>query len=285
VRSPEKAKDLTARGIAVRQADYSKPETLPQAFAGAEKVLLISSNEVGQRAPQHAAVVDAAKGAGVRLLAYTSILRAETSKLAMAAEHKATEAAIRASGVPFVLLRNSWYTENYTENLGPALEHGAIVGSADGGRIAAATRADYADAAVAALTAAHLEKDVYELAGDRPFTMTELAAEVSRQVGKTIVYKDLPPAEHRAVLIGAGLPAGYADLLVDTDLGVARASSTTRRASCAASSAAPPPPSRTRSPRRLDCSGGHEAISPRPPPPGSGWTAARPRRWAARPRG
>lgn len=221
VRSPEKARDLAARGVEVRRADYSKPETLAAALAGAEKVLLVSSSEVGQRATQHAAVVDAAKRAGVRLLAYTSVLRAETSKLGLAAEHKATEAIVRASGVPYVFLRNGWYTENYTENLGPALEHGAIVGSADGGRIAAATRADYAEAAVAVLTGAGGEKEAYELAGDRPFTMAELAAQVSRQVGRTIIYKDLPPEQHKAVLTGAGLPAPYADLLVDSDLGIA----------------------------------------------------------------
>ena len=222
VRNPEKAKDLAARGVEVRRADYSKPETLTAAFAGAEKVLLVSSSEVGQRAPQHAAVVDAAKRAGVRLLAYTSVLRAETSKLALAAEHKATEAVIRASGVPYVFLRNGWYIENYTENLAPALQHGAIAGSADAGRIAAATRADYAEAAVAVLTGAGHENKVYELAGDPPFTMAELAAEISRKVGKPIVYKDLPPAQYKTVLTDAGLPGPYADLLVDSDLGVAK---------------------------------------------------------------
>lgn len=222
VRSPEKAKDLAARGVEVRRADYSKPETLAVALAGAEKVLLVSSSEVGQRAPQHAAVVQAAKRAGVRLLAYTSVLRAETSRLGLAAEHKATEAAIRASGVPYVFLRNGWYTENYTENLGPALQHGAIVGSAGGGRIAAAARADYAEAAVAVLTSAGHEGKAYELAGDRPFTMAELAAEVSRQAGKTIVYQDLPPEQYRAVLAGAGLPGPFAELLVDSDLGIAK---------------------------------------------------------------
>ncbi len=221
VRNPEKAKDLAARGVEVRRADYSKPETLTAAFAGAEKVLLVSSNEVGQRVPQHAAVVEAAKRAGVRLIAYTSVLRAETSKLALAAEHKATEAIIRASGVPYVLLRNGWYIENYTENLAPALQHGALAGSAKDGRIAAATRADYADAAVAVLTGAGHENTLYELAGDSPFTMAELAAEVSRKVGKPIVYQDLQPGEYRRVLTSAGVPGPFADVLVDSDLGVA----------------------------------------------------------------
>jgi NAD(P)H dehydrogenase (quinone) len=222
VRAPERAKELASRGVQVRRADYSQPETLSAAFAGADELLLVSSSEVGRRASQHAAVVDAAKRAGVRLLAYTSILHADRSKLGLAAEHKATEAAIRASGVPYVLLRNGWYVENYTENLAPALQHGAIVGSAGDGRIAAATRADYAEAAVTVLTGRGHDGKAYELAGDRPFTMAELAAEVSRQVGKTIVYRDLPPEQYRAVLTGAGVPVPYADLLVDSDLGVAK---------------------------------------------------------------
>lgn len=222
VRSPEKAKDLASRGVEVRRADYSRPETLAAALAGAEKVLLVSSSEVGQRATQHAAVVDAAKRAGVRLLAYTSVLHGEASRLGLAAEHQATEAAVRASGLPWVFLRNGWYMENYTEHLGPALQHGAMVGSAGIGRIAAATRADYAEAAVAVLTSPGHEKKAYELAGDRPFTMAELAGEVSRQAGKVIVYRDLPPERYKGVLTGAGVPGPYADLLVDSDLGIAK---------------------------------------------------------------
>lgn len=221
VRDPDKAQDLAARGVEVRRADYSRPETLATALGGAEKVLLISSNEVGQRAQQHAAVVRAAREGGVKLLAYTSILRAETSKLALAAEHEATEAEVRGSGLPFVFLRNGWYLENYTENLGPALQHGAIVGSANGGRIAAAARADYAEAAAAVLTRP-VEKPIYELAGDARFTMAELAAEVSRQAGKPIAYRDLPPDRYRAVLTGAGLPGPVADLYVDADVQAAR---------------------------------------------------------------
>jgi NAD(P)H dehydrogenase (quinone) len=222
VRSPEKAADLAARGVQVRRADYGKPETLQAAFAGAEKVLLVSSSEVGQRLAQHQSVVSAVKSAGARLLAYTSVLRADTSRLALAAEHKATEEVVRASGLPFTFLRNGWYLENYTEHLGPALALGAIVGSAGAGRVAAATRADYAAAAVAVLTGAGHESKIYELAGDRPFTMTELAAEVSRHAGKDVVYEDLPPEQYKAVLTGAGVPAPFADLLVDSDLGIAR---------------------------------------------------------------
>jgi NAD(P)H dehydrogenase (quinone) len=219
VRSPEKAANLAARGVEVRRADYSKPETLGPAFAGAEKVLLVSGNEVGHRIPQHRAVVEAAQRAGVRLLAYTSVLHGEKSRLALAKEHQETEAIIRASGLPFVFLRNGWYLENYTEHLAPA---GAIAGSAGTGRVAAAARADYAAAAAAVLTGSGHEHRAYELAGDVPFTMAELAAEVSRQTGRPIVYQDLPPTAYQGVLTGAGIPAAQAEVLVDADLGVAR---------------------------------------------------------------
>jgi NAD(P)H dehydrogenase (quinone) len=218
VRNPEKAKDLAARGVEVRRADYSRPETLGPALAGAEKVLLVSSNEFGQRATQHAAVIDAARRARVGLLAYTSILRADTNRISLAAEHKATEDALRASGLGHVVLRNGWYLENYTEHLAPALEHHALVGSAGAGRIAAAARADYAAAAVAVLTTPGQEGKVYELAGDHPFTMAELAAELSRQSGQTISYQDLPPEKYKAVLTGAGLPGPVADVYVDADV-------------------------------------------------------------------
>jgi NAD(P)H dehydrogenase (quinone) len=222
VRDPGKAADLAARGVRVRRGDYAAPETLVPALAGVDKVLLISSNDVGHRLAHHRAVVDAAKSAEVLLLAYTSILRADTSGIGLAAEHRDTEALIRASGLPFTFLRNGWYLENYTENLAPALRHGVMLGCAALGRVAAAARADYAAAAVAVLTGEGHENRVYELAGDAPFTMAELAAEVSRQAGKTVAYRDLPPAECRAALVAAGLPGPVADLLVDWDLGVAR---------------------------------------------------------------
>jgi NAD(P)H dehydrogenase (quinone) len=221
-RTPARADDLAGRGVAVRQADYAKPETLGPALADVEALLLVSSSEVGRRAEQHLAVVKAARRAHVRLLAYTSLLRAGTSQLKLAAEHKATEDAIRASGLPHVFLRNGWYLENYTERLDVALRQGAIAGCADGGRIAAASRADYADAAAAVLTGTGHDNRVYELAGDFPFTMAELAAEVSRRFGKRIVYKDLPKAGYEAALVAAGLPEAAAELYADADAGVAR---------------------------------------------------------------
>lgn len=219
VRAPEKAADLAARGVVVRRADYDVPATVVDALSGASQVLLISANVVGRRLPQHLAVIEAAKKVGVRQLAYTSILRADTSKLKLAEEHRATEEAITASGIPFVFLRNGWYFENYTEALSSALARGAIVGSAGQGRIAAASRLDYALAAVEALTKRH-ENRIHELGGDASFSMSELASEVTRQSGKAVVYRDLSPAEHREVLVGAGLPPVVAEILVDADQGI-----------------------------------------------------------------
>jgi NAD(P)H dehydrogenase (quinone) len=220
VRNVEKAKDLAALGVQVRHADYNQPATLDTALKGADKVLLISSSEIEQRAKQHQAVIDAAKKAGVKLLAYTSVLHADTSPLGLAAEHKETEAAIRASGVPFVLLRHGWYTENYTAGIPGALAHGAVYGCAGNGRISSATRADYAEADVAALTADNQAGKVYELAGDTAYTLAELAAEISRQSGKDIGYVNLPEAEYKNVLVKVGLPEPIADLLSDSDTGV-----------------------------------------------------------------
>lgn len=222
VRSPEKAADLAALGVQVRQADYAQPATLEAAFQGVDKLLLISSSEVGQRAPQHAAVIAAAQKAGVKQIAYTSILRADTSPLGLAAEHKETEAMLRASGIPFVLLRNGWYTENYTASVPAALQYGAVMGSAKDGRIASAARADYAAAAAAVLTKDGQAGQVYELAGDTAYTLSELAAEISQQSGKPVVYNDLPEAAYAAALVQVGLPEGFAALLADSDVGASK---------------------------------------------------------------
>ena len=222
VRSPEKAADLAALGVQVRQADYAQPATLDAAFQGVDKLLLISSSEVGQRAPQHAAVIAAAQKAGVKLLAYTSLLRADSSPLGLAAEHKETEAMLRASGLPHVLLRNGWYTENYTGSVPAALQYGAVMGSAKDGRIASAARADYAAAAAAVLTKEGQAGQVYELAGDTAYTLAELAAEIASQSGKPVVYNDLPQAAYADALVQVGLPEGYAALLADSDVGASK---------------------------------------------------------------
>ncbi|MGK5073790.1 SDR family oxidoreductase [Janthinobacterium sp. ZB1P44] len=221
VRNPAKAASLAAKGVQVRQADYNDGASLDAAFKGATKILLISSSEVGQRAQQHQNVIDAAKRAGVSLLAYTSVLRADTSPLGLAAEHVITEAAIRASGLPYTFLRNGWYLENHTEHLAPVLEHGVVLGAAQNGRFSSAARADYAAAAAAVLTAAQPQA-IYELAGDHGFTLAEYAAEVARQSGKAIVYKDMPQADFKAALVGVGAPEGFADLLADSDAGAAK---------------------------------------------------------------
>lgn len=221
VRQPERAADLAELGVQVRQADYTKPATLDAAFHGAEKVLLISSSEVGQRTAQHKNVIDAAKRAGVSLLAYTSLLHADRSPLGLAAEHQATEALLQESGVPHVLLRNGWYTENYLASIPPALQHGAYIGSAGDGRIASAARADYAEAAAAVLTLTGQAGKVYELAGDESYTLAEFAAELSKQAGQSIPYVNLPEADFKAALVGAGLPEPLAGLLADSDTGAA----------------------------------------------------------------
>ncbi|MGK5036769.1 SDR family oxidoreductase [Janthinobacterium sp. LB3P118] len=221
VRNPAKAANLAALGVQVRQADYNDGASLDAAFKGATKILLISSSEVGQRAQQHQNVIDAAKRAGVALLAYTSVLHADTSPLGLAAEHVITEAAIRASSLPYTFLRNGWYLENHTEHLAPVLEHGVVLGAAQDGRFSSAARLDYAAAAAAVLTAARPQA-IYELAGDQGFTLAEYAAEVARQSGKAIVYKDLPQADFKAALVGVGVPEGFADLLADSDAGAAR---------------------------------------------------------------
>jgi NAD(P)H dehydrogenase (quinone) len=222
VRSPEKAADLAALGVQVRHADYTLPATLATAFEGASRLLLISSSEVGQRLPQHRAVIDAAKQAKVPLLAYTSILHADRSPLGLAMEHQATEALLRESGLPFVLLRNGWYTENYTGNVATAIAHGAVLGSARDGRIASAARADYAAAAAAVLVRDDQAGLIHELAGDEAFTLQQLAAEIARQSGKPVVYQDMPQAAYAAALESVGLPSGFAQLLADSDAGAAQ---------------------------------------------------------------
>ena len=222
VRNVEKARDLAGLGVQVRLADYNQPSMWDDALKGADKVLLISSSEVGQRAKQHRSVIDAAERAGVKLVAYTSVLRADTSPLGLAVEHKETEALIRASGIPFALLRNSWYTENYTAGISNALARGAVYGCAGEGRIAAAARADYAEAAAVVMTAENQAGRVYELAGDTAFTLAELAAEISRRSGKTIGYVDLSEAEYKNVLVKAGLPGPVAALYADSDTGISK---------------------------------------------------------------
>jgi len=217
-RTPAKGADL---GVPVREADYARPETLQRALKEVETLLLISSSEVGQRAEQHRNVIEAAKAAGVRRIVYTSLLHADVSPLSLADEHRTTEADLAASGIPHTLLRNGWYTENYTGGVPAALSAGALIGSARDGKISSAARADYAEAAAVVVSSEGHVGKTYELAGDQAWTLAELAAEISRQTGRDIPYKDLPEADYAAALSGVGLPEPLAQAIASFDAAAA----------------------------------------------------------------
>lgn len=222
VRQPAKAADLAALGVRVRHAEYGEPASLDQALAGVERLLLISSSEVGQRTAQHRNIIEAAQRQHLKFIVYTSLLRADTSSLNLAREHRETEALIKASGIPHVILRNGWYAENHTGSIPIALAQGVVYGSAGEGRIAWATRADYAEAAAKVVTGAIGANHTYELAGDTAHTLTELAAEVSRQSGKAIPYRDIPAAAYADALRKAGLPEWLASGVASWDAEAAR---------------------------------------------------------------
>ena len=218
-RSSQKAAQL---GVPSHVADYEKPETLDAALKGVDTLLLISGSEVGKRAVQHNNVIAAAKKNGVKWIVYTSLLHADTSTLSLAAEHVATEAALKESGIPHTILRNGWYTENYTGSIAGALAGGAFVGSAGDGKIASAARKDFAEAAVAVLTSEGHEGKVYELASDEAYTLTDLAAQISKQTGKNIPYKNLPEGEYATLLKGFGLPEGLAHAIASWDVSASK---------------------------------------------------------------
>ncbi|ANZ04112.1 SDR family oxidoreductase [Raoultella ornithinolytica] len=222
VRNPVKAEALSQQGIVVRQADYTDEAAFTAALQGVDKLLLISSSEVGQRTPQHRNVIHAAKAAGVKFIAYTSLLHADKSPLGLHVEHVETEKMLADSGIPYALLRNGWYTENYLASAPPALEHGVFIGAAGDGKIASATRADYAEAAARVIAEEGHAGKVYELAGDEAWTLSELAAALSKQSGKNVVYQNLSEADFAAALKSVGLPAGLADMLADSDVGAAK---------------------------------------------------------------
>ena len=211
---------LSALGVTTRKVDYSDAGAVADALTGADRVLLISGNEVGQRLAQHQNVIDAARAASIELLAYTSVAHADISGIELAVEHRATEEAIVAAGLPHVFLRNSWYIDNYSAQLATYTEHGTILGAAGDGRVSAATRADFAEAAAAALLIER-PKAVYELGG-AAFSLKELADTVSEVTGTEVTYTDLPSEELVKVLVDAGLPEPYAELLADSDLGLGR---------------------------------------------------------------
>ncbi|MFG2782759.1 SDR family oxidoreductase [Streptomyces prunicolor] len=221
VRTPEKAADFAERGVKIVVADYNTPETFDTVFAAGDKALLISGNEFEKgRVGQHKVVIEAAKAAGVALLAYTSAPGPLAA--ALADDHRGTEEALLASGVPYALLRNGWYNENYTENLAPVLEHNAVVAAAGDGRVSSASRADYAAAAVAVLTGEGHENQTYELGGDEAWSFAEYAAELSRQTGKEIAYNNVPAETLIGILTGAGLPEPFAAILAGVDVSIAQ---------------------------------------------------------------
>ncbi|MCW2960201.1 MAG: quinone oxidoreductase [Thermoleophilia bacterium] len=222
VRDVDKAAPLATSGVQVRVADYTDPSALVTALTGVDRLLLISSSEVGQRALHHGNVISAALEAEVPYVAYTSVLRADESDLQLAGEHRTTEELLRASGIAFTLLRNGWYIENYEGTLGAALEHGALFGAGGDTKFAPATRDDFAAAAAAVLVGADHEGATYELGGDERVSLAELAEIIADVSGTEVVYTDLPEAEYAQVLEGAGLPAAFASILADSDAGLAK---------------------------------------------------------------
>lgn len=221
VRDTAKAADLAAAGVQVRAADYADPAALREALTGVDKLFLISGSEVGQRLPQHTNIIEAAQAAGVGSIAYTSILAADTSPLALAAEHEATEKLLAESGLAHTLLRNGWYWENYESAVDTAKATGALFGAAGTGRLAGAARKDFAEAAAAVLTTDGHNGVTYELGGDEHLTYSDIADVLSRVLGTEVTYKDLSQAEYAAVLEGAGVPAPFAQVLADSDAGIA----------------------------------------------------------------
>ncbi len=221
-KSEAAANAFRQKGVEVRIADYARPETLKSAFEGIDRLLLVSGSEVGSRKEQHRNVITAAKEAGVGLIAYTSILRADSSPLYLAEEHRDTEAALAESGIPFVLLRNGWYTEVYTWRLPDAFKKGSLIGAAGEGRISSAARADYARAAAVVLAGEDHAGRIYELAGDASFTLEDLAAVVKEVSGKSMTYQDMAPEAFKTTLLNDGTPEIVATILSDTDAGVAK---------------------------------------------------------------
>lgn len=219
VRTPSKAAGL---GVATREADYTRQDTLDVALKGVDTLLLISGNEIGQRAVQHENVIRAAVKNGVKRIVYTSLLHADKSPLNLAPEHVQTEQALKNSGLDYTILRNGWYSENYTGSIAPALGLGAFYGSAGEGKISSAPREDYAEAAVVALTGQGHEGKTYELAGDEFYTLTDLAAEITAQSGKDIPYRNIPEADYAAALKNAGLPDGFAEAIASWDTGASQ---------------------------------------------------------------
>lgn len=222
VRNPQKAESLKALGVQVRVADYDDAHSWEKVFTGIDKLMLVSGSEVGKRFQQHKNVLEAAKKYGhLKLIVYTSLLRADTSNLVLAEEHRQTEELIKASGIPYSILRNGWYTENYVQSAKSAVEHGAVFGAVKEGRISSAPRKDYAEAAAKVLTMEN-PKPLYELAGDESYTLSDLAKEISKQTGKDVKYTDLSETDYKALLVKVGLPEPFAGVLAQSDVAASK---------------------------------------------------------------
>lgn len=218
VRHESKAAYLKEKGIELRHFDYDQPETLAPALQGIDKVLLISANEIGRRTPQHKAVIEAAQKAGVKYIAYTSLLQADISPLGLAEEHRETEALIKQSGLTYTFLRNNWYSENYLASIAHTAETGTLYGSANNGKISSASRQDYAEAAAKVLITEGHENKTYELAGSNSFTLTNLASYIANASGKAVKYQNISAEDYTKALNDAGLPAGLVEVIVDADI-------------------------------------------------------------------
>ena len=222
VRNIDKAEHFKAQGIELREFDYDRPETLVPALSGVDKLLLISANEIGRRTLQHKAVIDAAKVAGVPYLAYTSLLRADTSPLGLAQEHRETEKLIQDSGITYTFLRNNWYSENHLAGIAYTIQIGMLFGAAQDGRISSASRIDYAETAAKVLTSTGHENKTYELAGSESFTKADLAQFISQATHKPVIYQNLSADDLRQGLIQANLPSHLIDVIVDADVQTAK---------------------------------------------------------------
>ncbi len=219
VRTPEKANEL---GVDIRSFDYNNPEGLTEQLKGIDRLLLISANEIGQRVRQHKNVIDAAKNAGIKWLVYTSLLHADSTTINLAGEHLETEKLLKDSGIDYTILRNGWYTENYTGSIEGAIAGGAFIGSAGSGKISSAARVDYAEAAAVVLSYESYKGKVFELAGDEAYTLSDLADEISKQTGKDIPYKNLPEAEYAKILESFNIPKEFSYAIANWDISVSK---------------------------------------------------------------
>jgi NAD(P)H dehydrogenase (quinone) len=219
-RNEEALAALAAHGVRTARIDYADPATLEDAFVGADKILLISGNEVGKRSVQHKAVIDAARRVNAELV-YTSAPMASTSALVLAPEHKATEGLLEGSGLTYTVLRNNWYTENYDDTIRQAASTGSILTSAGDGRVASATRRDYAEAAAVVLLSEDHTGEILELGGDTPWSMAELASTVAEVTGTDVTVQQVTTDEHVAALEGFGLDEGTAGFVAALDGNIA----------------------------------------------------------------